>query len=81
MVGILEVDQTPTIRFSHQIGQYLLPDAPALVLQQSSVTGLVRGFDIVGHIFPVASGVHHIQNPIDHLPLVSSGPATLLGLW
>jgi len=79
VVGIVEVDQSSTTRFSHQVSQYLLPDLPALVLQQSSITGLVGSLDIMRHVFPMAASVQYVQDAVDYLSLVCSGSSPLLG--
>ncbi len=72
MISILEVDQPLAISFFHQVAQDLLPDATTLIFEQPPVAGLIRGINVMRHVFPPTTGVEDIENAIDHFTFVGA---------
>jgi hypothetical protein len=79
MIRILEIDQPFASRLFHQFAHHLLPDPPALVVEQPTVTGLIGGPNVMRQILPTATRREDIQNAIEHFALIA--PGATRGRW
>ena len=73
MIGISEIQIPAPVRFLQQDVNDLLPYAAPLVFEQAPVAGFRRGGNVVGEIFPLTSGLEHVQDAIENFPFVCPG--------
>ena len=81
MRTILEIQPPSTSSFFPQLGPQALPDPTPLVLPHPPVPRLGGGTNIVRPIFPTTPGVQDLQDPIQHLSLIGTGPTGLRRTW
>ena len=75
MIGISEIQIPAPVRFLQQDVNDLLPYAAPVVFEQAPVAGFRRGGNVVGEIFPLTSGLEHVQDAIENFPFVGPGPS------
>jgi len=74
-IGESQIPAAP--RLAEQGRDDLLPDPPALIFEQASMTGLRRGGNVMGQVFPLAARFEDVQDAIEDFPFVrprASGP-------
>ena len=79
MIRILEIDQPFAVSLFHQFTHHLLPDPPALVVEQPTVTSLIGGLNVMRQILPPAARREDIQNAIEHFTRIA--PGATRGRW
>jgi hypothetical protein len=71
MRGILQIDQPFASSLFPQFPHHLLPDPPALVVEQPTVTGLIGCPKVLRQILPPTARREDIQNAIEHFTLMA----------
>ena len=81
MIRILAIDPPFAVSLFQQFAHHLLPDPPALVVEQATVRGLIGGPNVMRQILPPAARREDIQNAIEHCPLIAPGATRSRGVW
>jgi hypothetical protein len=81
MIGIGKIQIPTAVRFLQQDLDNLLPHPTPLVFKQAPMAGFGGGHDVMGEVFPLATGLEHVQDAIENLPLVGPGPSSPCPFW